>query len=153
MKITPSRLVHPTPASGWAVPIRTPKDVNLDASRNMTLKNDPVGIDQELDLDEGQLLVVAFVEEPGSCQYSKLLVLASPDTFSPVVIGDSRVPGLYHDALDYRQRLAKWRPGIKAIEKAEHDVEFSFALRATLELSSPKPKPQPPTPEDESFLP
>ena len=150
MKITPSRLIHPTPASGWAVPIRTPKDVNLnlDDSQIMTLRNDDVSIDQELELEECQFLIIAFVDNPDSCQYSKLLVLASPETFSPVVVGDSRIPGLYHDAMAYRKRLAKWRPGLKALEKAEHDVEFSFALRAAFELSSPKPLITSPAPED-----
>jgi hypothetical protein len=119
----------------------------------MTLKNDPTGIDQEVELDEGQFLVVAFLPGPDTCQYSKLLVLASPDTFSPAIVGDSRLPRLYPDAMEHRQRLAAWRPGIKAIRRAEHDVEFSFALRAAFELSNPRPKSPSPATTDEEELP
>jgi len=151
MKIIPSRLVTPTPASGVASIIRSIKDVNLDPGLALSIKGEDVGLNKEVDLDECQYLVVRFWDASSTapCNYHCLLVKFDPDEINPVVVGDSRVPALYEDALDYRRRLAHWRPGIKELAKAENDVEYSFALRIAMELSTAKPKPQTPPPEDD----
>lgn len=150
MKIIPSRLVTPAPASGVASIIRSLKDVNLDPGLSRAIKGENVSLDKEVSLDECQYLVVSFQSSdapPCNCHY--LLVKFDPDEILPVVVGDSRVPAIYEDALDYRHRLAAWRPGIKELARAEHDVEYSFALRIAMEMSTAKPKPQPPPPEDD----
>jgi hypothetical protein len=151
MKISPSRLVEPQPISGWATVVRSPKDLNLDTGHALALCGESSDITKELDLDEGQFLVVAFrpSNESATC-YSYLLVRADPVELKPVVIGDSRVQGFFPDAMEHMSKLAAWRPGIKAFEKAGHDVEYAFALRCAMEMSS-QPKKQDDIPHEPSF--
>lgn len=154
MRIIPSRLVSPTPASGVASIIRSAKDVNIDPSPSLAIVGEDVSLDKEVELDEGQYLVIRFQADPDPmCQHHRLLARADPGEFLPVVVGDSRVPTLYPDAMAYRRRLAKWRPGLKELARAEADVEYSFALRIAMEIATRPPlsSSQPQAPEEDDF--
>lgn len=125
MKLKPKDVVSPPPKEGWAVVIRSPKDVKVDKHVLTPFLGRNVSLDKEVELGENQLVVIWHGNDKfvlGRCHDGKFEQVANET----------------HPGLD--QCFISGNPKEWA-EMAQQDPKIAIAIRALFEMGKNPPAP------------